>query len=325
LPSSLPRLRTASFVSNERRLQTAYFEQFDPASLLEGWPYRLRREHWALNLAPMIRETAAEYFRANGIQWHTHANHALSSQVCCVNFLMPLARRPEMLAKLVQTTLGDEMPVMQPVERASDGTKLFVGFEWIGGNYLNEAGKSGVRSRGANATSADAVLKFKRAGRCETLLIEWKYTESYGPGTSASGNATRSNRYRNLAFAPNGPIKPDLELNLEDFFYEPFYQLLRQQMLAFHMQQAREDGADRVSVLHISPSGNSALHKVTSPAMRRFGDDAFAIWPKLLVDPTTFVSRSTEAVFGPLLASAANDDWSSYLLQRYGSFARAMS
>jgi len=32
-------------------------------------------------------------------------------------------------------------------------------------------------------------------------------------------------------FAPNGPIRDDLNLKLEDFFWEPFYQLLRQQML----------------------------------------------------------------------------------------------
>lgn len=54
-------------------------------------------------------------------------------------------------------------------------------------------------------------------------------------------------------FAPNGPIRDDLNLKLEGFFWELFYQLLRQQMLAFQMEKAHEAVTDLVRVLHISP------------------------------------------------------------------------
>jgi hypothetical protein len=50
-------------------------------------------------------------------------------------------------------------------------------------------------------------------------------------------------RYQDKTFEPDGPIRSDLGLKVEDFFWEPFYQLVRQQMLAWRMQQARESGA----------------------------------------------------------------------------------
>lgn len=171
---------------------------------------------------------------------------------------MPLAEKPDILARLVVEALGGDLPEMLSVENGPDGRPWYVGFEWIGGDHLNEGDRSGNRSRGANATSADAVLRFRRGGKSETVLIEWKYTESYGAPVDPKGHQTRNARYAAIAFDPNGPIRNDLGLKLEDLFFEPFYQLLRQQMLAYHMQKAREDGADRVSVLHISLAGMSA-------------------------------------------------------------------
>jgi hypothetical protein len=198
-------------------------------------PYRFIPEQKTFNLAPGIRDVASRYFQARNITWHTHANHALSSQVCCLNFLMPLAEQPDQLSRLIGMALSIEAPEMLRVEDGPDGRPWFVGFEWNGGgpDYLNEASTDGVLKRGSNSTSADAVVYFRHAGKVETLLIEWKYTEKYGGPISGTGNATRSERYKNLAFSPSGPIRADLGLELADFFYEPFYQLIRQQMLAF--------------------------------------------------------------------------------------------
>jgi hypothetical protein len=188
-----------------------------------------------------------------------------------------------------------------------------------------------ARTRGANVTSADAIVSFRQAGRIETLLIEWKYTEAYGepianktrPGAAHTPNETRLQRYNNIAFAPDGPIRADLGLELKDFFWEPFYQCLRQQILALQMQKAKEGGAERVRVLHISPSGNLALHKVTAPELReiegRKFEDAFDAFRAVLVDPDAFISRSTEQVFGALLSElGAGDPWAGYLIDRYG-------
>ena len=311
------------FVALERSDQSDFFARSLPdQGRHEDVPYRLAREQFAYNLAPSIRDAGPAYFlRPDGaIAWHQHANHALSSQVCCLNFLMPLATQRELLGHVIGHALGIAPPKMLRVEDGPDGDPWFVGFEWIGrADYLNEGGKTGARTRGANATSADAVVRFEHEGRTETLLIEWKYTETYGAPIDPKGNETRTKRYRDLAFAPDGPIRTDLGVSLDDFFYEPFYQLIRQQMLAAGMQAAREDGAERVRVLHISPAGNRVLHKVTSPALRRFGNDVFAVFSKLLVRPDDFISRSTEPVFGPALAAADGGGraWADYLIDRY--------
>lgn len=289
--------------------------------------HRLLPEHKLHNLAPSVRRDAETYFIANGISWHQHANHGASSQVCCLNFLMPLARRPELLARLVGAALDIAPPEVLPVEPGPDGRPWFVGFEWIGGDHLGES-RNGSRRRGANCTSADAVVRFRYGGAIETLLIEWKYTESYGaplaPGRptdadpAGHSNAVRISRYKDLVFDPTGPVRSDLGLSLADFFWEPFYQLLRQQMLAFQMERNGEDGASRVRVLHVAPAANHALRQVTSPALRRFGDDAMDVFRSLLVEQESFVSRGTERLFGPLLEELGEpDEWSSFLLGRY--------
>jgi hypothetical protein len=313
-----------TFIPGERAAQAAVFGRSLPPDVAgyEGSAYRLFPEHRALNLAPSLREGAIAYFKARGISWHRHANHALSSQVACLNFLMPLATRPELLARVIGHVLGTAPPIMLELEKGADDEPWYVGFEWIGrADYLNEAGRSGTRSRGANATSADAVVRFEQDGRIETVLIEWKYTERYGAPVPPRGHEVRLGRYRDLVFAPKGPILADQGLTIADFFWEPFYQLLRQQMLAYQMQSKTEDGSERVRVLHISPRGNRALHAVTAPALRRFGSDAFEVFRSLLVCPDDFICRSVEDTFGAILSEVGADPWADYLLDRY-SFMR---
>jgi hypothetical protein len=311
---------SASFRKQQRLDQGRFLSDRFPMDCGYGnVPYRLAPASRLSNLAPSIASAADAYFRELGIAWHQHANHGLSSQVCCLNFLMPLAQDPEALAKLIGRAMGISVPEMLPMERDASGRDWYVAFEWIGhADYLNEAGKGGTRTRGANATSSDAAVRYRHEGRTEIALIEWKYTENYGAPTGARGNQTRIDRYKDLAFAPAGPIRNDLGLSLEDFFWEPFYQLLRQQMLASRMEQARELDADRVSVLHISPAGNGDLHKVTAPALRRFGDDAFDAFKAVLRQPYRFRGWTIGDLFGPLIEN--NDcDWASYLGARYAT------
>ncbi len=311
-----------NFILDERASQSEFFNRTLPADVTGygGYVYRLQPAQAELNLAPGIRKAAQAYFKAKGITWHQHANHALSSQVSCLNFLMPLAMAPELLAHIIGRVLNIIPPTVLEIEDGPDGRPWFVGFEWIGrADYLNEGGKSGHRTRGANATSADAIVRFRHDGRVETLLIEWKYTERYRAPIPPAGNEVRVNRHKDLAFAPNGPIRCGTGLSVTDFFWEPFYQMLRQQMLAFQMEKAREDGSERVRVLHISPKANRALHVVTAPTLQKFGTDAFDVFRSLLADESCFISRTTEAVFGALLAGAEGIErvWADYLLDRY--------
>jgi len=317
---------TSGFIQAQRLAQADHLTAVCPEPGYKGSAYRLAPHFREFNLAPSIREAAPAYFNEKQITWHIHASHGLSSQVCCLNFLMPLATRPDALSRVIANALGIEPPEMLEIECGPNSEPWFIGFEWIGeSDYLNEGGASSSRTRGANATSSDAILRFRHAGRLETLLIEWKYTETYGApipnkvreGAARTPNEVRADRYRELMFAPNGPTRDDLNLKLEDFFWEPFYQLLRQQMLAFQMEKAREAGTDRVRVLHISPAGNRRLHAVTSKALNRFGVDAFAVFAETLIDPAAFVCRTIEQVFGPLMAEMPEDPWAAYLAGRY--------
>ena len=84
------------------------------------------------------------------------SNHMCDSQVCCANFLFPFADKPEALAALLKPIFPN-LQEMLPIE---DG--LYMAFEWIGkDNYLHEVSRNGLRSRGANFTSADAAVRFR--------------------------------------------------------------------------------------------------------------------------------------------------------------------
>lgn len=316
---------SSDFIAAQRKAQSDFFARTDAVRAVRAEePWRLVAGRRDLNLSPSLRPLMEAYFGPpRNITWHRHADHGLSSQVCCLNFFGPLATQPELLSRLIGDALGIAPPRMLQIEDGPAGEPWFVGFEWTGrADYLGEWAKNAKSTtRGANATSADAIVRFEHEARVETLLIEWKYTEKYGPALKAEGNPTRVARYFDKAFAPTGPIRADMGLTLDDFFWEPFYQLLRQQMLAWRMMQAREDGADRVRVLHISPAGNRALHFVTSPTLRQFGNDAFEVFRSLLVQPDDFISRTTDQVFGTLLVAEHSDPracgWSSYLRDRY--------
>ena len=234
------------FLEEEKRHQvlfkttSAYFTE---AARSDG-PYRGKPRPFCLpvdraeeNLFEGIRTGALEYFERKRIKWHdgrdsASSNHLCSSQVQCVNFLYPFADKAEALCTLLRP-IFPEVESIVPME----GEGQLVSFEWIGlCNYLGERfGRNGSRTRGANFTSADAAVMFcRRDGTRQIVLIEWKYTESYNRtwlGISKRGT-DRRNIYRRLYDSPGCPIDKTRVPDFSDLFYEPFYQLLRQQLLA---------------------------------------------------------------------------------------------
>ena len=238
-----------SFDAEQRRLQGAWFtENLAPNQGYAGAAYRTPPASRILNLAPAIRNAADRLFAAEPpIQWHQHANHGLSSQVCCITFLLPFAAKPELLRRWVEHVTGDRVAEMLPIESDRAAQQWFVTFEWIGDtDYLNEGKEGAPRKRRANATAADAAVLFRDVqDRTQLLLIEWKYTERYGQPLDPKGNATRRQRYQDIFRHPNGPIRADADVTLDDFFYEPFYQMLRQQMLAWRTESEQFTGRPR--------------------------------------------------------------------------------
>ena len=287
-------------------------------------PVCLPRDYAEKNLYKGIRDSVTAYFARNAIKWHDGRDrrpsvHLCDSQVCCVNFLFPFADQPDALAALLRPFYPD-ISEMLPVE---DG--LYVGHEWIGAcNYLHEVCRNGVRTRGANYTSTDAIVRFRCTdGAVQVVLIEWKYTESYGSTNLryAKSGKDRTTIYRWLYERDDCPLDKGMlrEAGFASLFFEPFYQFLRQQLLAHEIELAHELGADQVTLLHIAPAHNRNFARVTSPALRGFGASATAIWSGLVLPPERFQSVTTESLFGsfPACSFSALQPWANYIRSRY--------
>ncbi len=276
------------------------------------------------NLFAGVRADIQKYFARQSIKWHDGrdrgpSNHLCDSQVCCVYFLGVFADQPDALVALLKPVYLDIAEAL-PLEEEG----RYVAFEWIGQhNYLNEKvrGES-QRTRGANFTSADAAVRFRQEdGSVRVVLIEWKYTESYSPlplAVAASGTS-RVEIYRPLLAKPDCPIDLSKLNRIEDLFYEPFYQLMRQQLLAQQMELAREMNANKVSLLHLAPEVNYGFRRVTSPGLAGLGESAMAVWAGLVKEPGAFVSRSVEDLFRgfPVDRFAALREWWGYVAERY--------
>ena len=281
-------------------------------------------EYAEQNLFSEIRQAAINHFANHSIKWHDGkngkpSNHLCSSQVCCVNFLFPFSNKPDVLSKVLQPFFP-EIKSMIPIESGQ-----YVSFEWIGQeNYLGEkVSRNGNRTRGANCTSADAAVMFERTdGKRQMVLIEWKYTESYG-GTSlkiAKSGTDRTEIYRPLFLNDDSTLNKNLLPSFDSLFFEPFYQFMRQQYLADEMEKAHELGADMVSVLHIAPAHNRDFNKITSPELEKLGESAIGVWKKLVKSDKRFISVSVERLFGNLSAEQFPEikTWLEYVHDRYG-------
>ncbi|HEV7372242.1 PGN_0703 family putative restriction endonuclease [Arenibaculum sp.] len=320
---------------------------FPRSGMTEG-PHGLRTlplAHWAENLHPLIRDEAIAYFQRpnpdvdGGISWHRMRAHLLSSQVACVNFLMPFATRPEALVQLLQPLYpGEDIETLPIHGERVNGRPCHLAFEWVGrGNHLDEAPLGTSLTRGANCTSADAMVLLAIGGRTEMLLIEWKYTERYGSplrnpnrigtgGAEETANDERRRRYAGRLFWPDGPLAPTDAFGFDDLLCEPLYQLARQQMLAFQLQRAREEGADQVRVLHVAPQANRALNRNTSPSLRGLFPErgVFEVWSGLLAEPTCFVKRNAGQFFGAFDAHRHSlGEWHNDIRHRYASVFRS--
>jgi len=300
------------FLESEKRSQTIFKEHspyFSNEGRLDG-KYKGKLREFCLpdafaheNLFPEIRELACEHFAKYNIKWHDGhngkpSNHLCDSQVCCVNFLFPFANKPRELAAI----LGPYFPIEKML--IAEGGQ-YVTFEWIGErNYLGERiSRNGTRSRGANFTSADAIIRFERKdGKRQVVLIEWKYTESYGSTSLkiARSGTDRTKIYQPLFDKEDCPLDKKKLTKFEDLFYEPFYQLMRQQVLANEMEKHHELGADIVSVFHIAPFHNTDFRVITSPELKEEGKSVLDVWGDLVKNKDRFTSVTTEILFGGL-------------------------
>lgn len=267
-----------------------------------------------LNLWEGIRADAQEYFKRNKIPWwqgekNNPTGHLLSSQIACVNHLYYLRQRKE----LATAVLKGINPEVIEAEIFDDG---YVEFEFIGcKNYLGE--KSWTR--GANCTSVDAAMIGRKTdGKRVLFLIEWKYTESY---SSTDGfMEAKGEVYDNLIINVNSPFT---NMNLRAYYFEPFYQLMRQTLLAWKLIENQDHSCSEYCHIHVIPDGNrELLDKITSPELNKGiadnkEDRMIEAWKSTLKNPDKYIHRSPEEFLEPSRDIIDSKSFISYLEKRY--------
>lgn len=281
-----------------------------------AYPFCLPVNRAEENLFPGIRHAAKAYFAAHRIKWHHGWNHMLSSQVQCVNCLFPLASSPSMVAALFRPLF----PQIQDIVPLEGDPQQLISFEWA--DPENLLGEWGHGARGAFSTAPDAAFMFKRRdGKKQIVLIEWKYTESYTATSLARSDsgARRLKTYKKLFRREDCPINKQKLPSYEALFYEPFYQLFREQLLAHEMERTCAMGASVVTLVHLAPAGNTTLERVTSPELARLGDSVTEVWRKLLRKPNRFIGAKLEDLFArfPAQRYPKLRGWRKYMGSRY--------
>lgn len=191
----------------------------------------------------------------------------------------------------------------------------YVDFEVVGAkNYLGEK----LHTRGAHSTSVDAVMLAElKSGNRKLYFIEWKYVEQYkNQPSKAIGDSgqTRLNIYSKLLTQSDCPLKT---VNVEGLFTEPYYQLMRQTLLANEMTKAREYGASEYCHVHVIPTANTDLKNTNTAAKNLQGSTLEETWTNILKSPENYKAIDPEEFISP--AKKCSDTLSiiKYLENRY--------
>lgn len=286
------------------------------------------------NLFPPLRGPggAMEFFAARDIQWwrakatgdavgiNGPTRNLTSSQLACVNFLLPLAGVPGAL-EVALRTLDAQVESVVPLEYR--GLRSTVEFEWIGlEGSLEETCHS---RRGCGVTSADALLVAAIANRRRGYLFEWKLAENYEAGLyKGDGIKGQERRRRYTALYQSADSSFTGIVPLQDWLYDPLYQLLRLRLLADRMVRRREFGVEEVHLVVVCPRENTAyLNRVTSPGMWRRLPKAQTladIMRATLRDPVSFAITSPDDLIAAIRQAhlgSALDPWLAYHSDRF--------
>ncbi len=258
-----------------------------------------------LNLWKDIREDALEYFRRNEISWWMGKNitgHLLSSQVACLNHLYHLRQNKDLSTAILKEIDSE----IQEAIVVDDG---YVEFEFIGERqYLKEKSWK----RGASCTSIDAVMIGKNnVGEKIFFLIEWKYTEFYRPENKYI--KARAKVYDNLIKDRHSPF---IKKDVRTYYHEPFYQMMRQTLLAWKFVENKDHYCSDYRHIHVIPKENKELlNRITSPYLK--GKNISEAWKSILKNPNKYKTISPQELLSSCSEIVESKSLLSYLKRRY--------
>ena len=303
------------------------------------YPFVLQQKGAFTNLYEPIRSEALSYFSNNKIDWwagRKPTGHTLSSQIACVNHLMAI-RKDKVAVLALLNGRRNQFKEVLPIPCDSDVS--YIAFEAVSKkDHLNEDGPT----RGSNCTSVDALIyAVDNNNESWIIPIEWKYTESYddcksgdksnegitykietNPHKKPKGEV-RLDRYsaliknsEQLRSIPAFVENPNYDFQGSVYFFEPFYQLMRQTLWAEQMIQHKEEEdikADHYLHIHVIPQEDTdLLNKEYRPANNNNMEDT---WRACLVDQSKYLIVDPKNLMLPIKDSYP-ELWD-YLAKRY--------
>ena len=290
------------------------------------------------NLYPTLQsdDGAKRFFSDRGIKWWKSSRsgddnkvvgptrNMASSQIACLNFMLPLVNIPGALVAAARAIDPDVCGIADIHYQANVSP---IEFEWIGLDVSLEGG----RTRGSQTTSIDAfMLAETETGLRRAYLLEWKYVEQYfrtKPDYKGEGKAgeTRRKRYSPWYYADDSSFNLAVAPEMEDFLYEPFYQIMRQRLLADRMVQREELGVSETKVVIVVPQDNLAYREtITSPPLKEQFSE-YATVGEIMHACLKVPGKQFAMVSPSILVDAVNketgpkaDHWAAYWRDRYG-------
>lgn len=254
-----------TFKIREQKKQLDYYKHFlQPIAENKGvfngnsYDFVLQTKDCHYNLFTNIinsPNSALDYFSTYSIAWWGEnaekglpSGHLVSSQIHCLNHLFALRLDEKAVRTIVSNATGLEIAKVLPSPLDKDG---YITFEFVFKN-ISLLGET-HETRGTKCTSIDAFVYVELINGNKLLVpIEWKYTETYDRGEAREDSFSR---YTKIHKGSNCQKWSSL------YRADPFYELMRQTLLAEQIIKTNECGIEADDYIHIvvCPQGNKEL------------------------------------------------------------------
>ncbi|MBL7066012.1 MAG: hypothetical protein ISS49_17685 [Anaerolineae bacterium] len=304
------------------------------------YPHILPTDHKRLTFHEPLADAILSYLIEEDIALHSEVLNLKSSQAACLNFLFPLRQNLNMAKAALQ-----RFPFLPGLREVTG-----IEFEYTGPPGATEwLGEPRRGKRGQNRTSIDAAIFWiGRSKRKCITLVEWKYTESNFGACSAFHSASKDDKAKCRALDVARDVDPARScllttggdrrsrrywehveaagISLSAFasvqgcpFQDPFYQLMRQFLLAAYLRQTGE--ADEVEVVSIGFARNTKLH-IVPPQLRSLVDGEkegiVSAWNAVLKGVPPMRHWTVEQLMARVNKIEGIDlGWRNYLRERY--------
>jgi hypothetical protein len=279
-----------------------------------------------------IAQQVLEYCDNEQIALHTEIQNLRSSQVCCFNVVFLLKQDLKLAAEVLRVML----PGVKEVKE--------IEFEFTGDDEASKwLGEQNGGKRGQNRTSIDVAIRWTDGVKNYWTLCEWKYTEQ---GFGSCGGY-QSKGYKDRSFCTDLPA-PQYEKNyiacylhskkgrqywqrldeagisfnvLEGAigcpFRGPFYQLLRQYILASYLRQSPDIDEVFVAALHFKD--NVSLERLPL-YHKKLASSVIDLWNKMLNGVPPLQSVYVEDIVASMhgISNSKLSGLLEYLEERYG-------